>query len=234
MIQSYVSMIDGIDRSFSHFLYVVKKDRLGCMERKVWAYIMDRFTEEMKQHSSVVVCGSGADEEWIDKNIKTLQSTFKGCESFLSADFPAIDEKDEELEIAYRVLRKESLIDLEKKLAKLVQHEVPCKYRRSSTAHRKSKRELAYIDPDVEWNESQLFLREASMLFRCWSNSRRPLSQPTSPCKVNDKITLPAEFLPRLQLCSFLAKTMCKVMKPGATQGLEWLVGISFKWLLFL
>jgi GTP-binding protein EngB required for normal cell division len=185
-IKNYVRLIEG---SFSHFLYVAKKDRLDILEEKLWEFFMKLFGEEIKRHFTVVV--SGADEEWIDRNIKTLQSTFKGCESFLSADFPAIDEKDEELEIEYQILRRESLMELEAKLAQLARHDVHCSYGRSSKVHIRIERVRAYTDLGVERNERIKFLvRGASMLFACCNISRRPWAELTNLLTVDDKIIL--------------------------------------------
>lgn len=126
-IRRYVKLVEG---TFSHYIYVVKKDRLDVLEESLWKFFVLLFGEEVKKRCSVVVFD--ADKDWVQYNIGQLKACFEGCESFLPAEFPAICKNDEELELEYKKLRTESLLQLKEDLASLNRYDTFCKYGRSA------------------------------------------------------------------------------------------------------
>lgn len=185
-IKRYVKMVDG---TFSHYLYVAKKDRMDVLEERLWDFFMRLFGEEIKQQFTVVI--AGADEDWVQRNLVDLQNTFKGCGSFVSADFPGIYEQDEELENDFQEVRTESLVALEQELAKQNRADMECRYGKRSTTQLRMEVVRANVDLGVEKNERIKFLvRGASMIFACCNISHRPVAELTNLLKVNDRIAL--------------------------------------------
>ncbi|CAM6102032.1 unnamed protein product [Calypogeia fissa] len=120
-IKRYTQMIGGI---YTHYIYVVKKGRIDKLEEILWKFFISLFGESIKDHFTVVV--SDADRNWLAENVDDLRKTFVGCESFLSADFPKVQEGDEELEMESQAFREESLKELELGLMSLRRSDTWC------------------------------------------------------------------------------------------------------------
>ncbi|CAM6095853.1 unnamed protein product [Calypogeia fissa] len=129
MIKKHVGLAEG---TYCHYLYVWKKDRVDELDVRLWSVFMEICGEEMvKKHTTVVV--SDADKDWLtkDDNLAILQKAFKGCESFVTADFPPMsteegDKHDEELAAELHDVRLESLENLEDELASLCRWDRSC------------------------------------------------------------------------------------------------------------
>lgn len=127
-IKQYVQIIEG---TYSHYLYVVKKDRIDQLEQKLWQFFCLLFGDELKFFFTVVV--SDADEEWVTENRTYLATIFEGCESFVGAEFPPIKSDDEEWETENRKTRGESLKALEDELSSRERYDVFCYFGRFSS-----------------------------------------------------------------------------------------------------
>ncbi|CAM6081634.1 unnamed protein product [Calypogeia fissa] len=62
---------------------------------------------------------SNASKGCVDQNRADLAASFKGCDSFLSAEFPPVRSEAEEWEMELAEIRTDSLKQLEEELAKL-------------------------------------------------------------------------------------------------------------------
>ncbi|CAM6100834.1 unnamed protein product [Calypogeia fissa] len=185
-IKDYVRWVEG---TFSHYLYVVKKDRLDLLEERLWKFFTALFGQEIEKQFTVVV--SNADEAWVWENITTLREVFTGCDSFVSAEFPPIDKNDEVVENEYQEMRTESLSELEERLASLNRCDMFCKYGKWAKTNIRMESERAALDLGLEKNERIRFLvRGASMIFACCNITQRPFSELTQLLRVNDKFSL--------------------------------------------
>ncbi|CAM6116209.1 unnamed protein product [Calypogeia fissa] len=119
-IGKFVQRIQG---TYSHFVYVVMKDRLDMSDKRLWEFFKLLF-EGNEFNFTIVV--SNADQDWLDKNISTLRTEFSGCESFLSGEFPPTKTDDEEWETELEEVRAESLKRLEDELASLRRCAIDC------------------------------------------------------------------------------------------------------------
>ena len=123
-IKKFVSQIDGL---FTHFLFVVKKDRIDQLEIRLWRFFCCLFGDDINEHFSIVI--TNADEKWVSTNRKDLENSFRGCGSFLCADFPSSETyEDEELEEELQEIRMESLQQMENELAKLSRTDIVCDF----------------------------------------------------------------------------------------------------------
>lgn len=127
-IKQYVQIIEG---TYSHFLYVVKKDRIDKLEERLWKFFCLLFGEDLMFFFTVVV--SGADEGWLADNRAYLETVFEGCPSFVAAEFPFVKTDDEEWEAENRTTRATSLKALEDELASRERYDVVCVYGRFSS-----------------------------------------------------------------------------------------------------
>ncbi|CAM6096878.1 unnamed protein product [Calypogeia fissa] len=124
--------------SFTHFIYVSKRDRFDMLEEAIWKLFMQIFGEHIKSNFTVVITNS--DQGWVDTRMETLRETFTDCESFLSANFPKLEPDDNELEQENCTVRMKSLQQLKKGLANLDRHPVELDYKmllKMSTGHGK-------------------------------------------------------------------------------------------------
>ncbi|CAM6121358.1 unnamed protein product [Calypogeia fissa] len=124
LIREYVMLVQGF---FCHFIYVWKKGRVELSDPVLWDIFNKMFNGEgIGKHMTIVV--SGADQAWLDENIDHLKECFVGCDSFITADFPAKDpDSDEETEHENQDIRLESLKELEDYLASLCRLDSSCK-----------------------------------------------------------------------------------------------------------
>ncbi|CAM6090100.1 unnamed protein product [Calypogeia fissa] len=122
-IKKFVKTIDGL---YTHFLFVVKKDRIDELEVRLWNFFVCLFGSDINDHFSIVI--SNADEEWVNRNITHLSEIFKGCRSFLCAEFPSAHTGDAEWEHELEKIRQESLERMENDLADLSRKDVVCQF----------------------------------------------------------------------------------------------------------
>lgn len=113
-IKKYVQLIEG---TYTHFILVVKKDRIDWMEERLWEFFLQLFGEDIIENFTVVI--SNADQDWVDRNWDALRASFRGCESFLGAEFPSTRIDDEEWEAELVGVRRASLKALEEGLCVL-------------------------------------------------------------------------------------------------------------------
>lgn len=188
-IKMYVKMLEG---TFSHYIFVLKRDRLDQLDERLWKFFMALFGKDIKQHFSIVV--SGADDDWVQDNMSDLTACFEDCTSFLSAEFPPINEEDPEIEAEYQVIRTESLLGLEEKLAALNRTDMHCQYGRHSKMHVTNERERANIDQGIEKDLRMKFLNEGANA--CFAVSSfvsllvSPITEVTSKLTLDDGISL--------------------------------------------
>ncbi|CAM6097535.1 unnamed protein product [Calypogeia fissa] len=142
-VKNFVEWKEG---TFSHYLFVLKKDRIDQLEVTLWKFFKLLFGERISHHFSIVI--SDADSSWLETNLPYLQESFEGCCSFLTAEFPPHDD-DEELEVEYEDLRSGSLRMLEEELAKLGRTDLQCAFGEHSRMHRLNERNRADIDAKV-------------------------------------------------------------------------------------
>jgi GTP-binding protein EngB required for normal cell division len=110
IVKQFVIDICGI---YSHYLYVVKKDRMNRYDETLWKFFNKVFADAEANFTVVV---TGCDMELSDNDKKHLQSTFPGCNSFYYVDFPPVS-KDSEIEEENEEVRKLALEELETGLA---------------------------------------------------------------------------------------------------------------------
>ncbi|CAM6120312.1 unnamed protein product [Calypogeia fissa] len=124
LIREYVMLVQGV---YCHFMYVWKIGRVQLSDTVLWDIFNKMFNGEgIGKHMTIVV--SGADQAWLDENIERLKECFVGCDSFITADFPAKDpDGDEETEHENQDIRLESLKELEDYLASLCRLDSSCK-----------------------------------------------------------------------------------------------------------
>ena len=72
---------------YSHFVYVVKKDRMTFYDDYLWTFFNKVFVGA-EENFSVVVTGCTEDLSREDEN--HLQKVFKGCKNFIYVDFPPV------------------------------------------------------------------------------------------------------------------------------------------------
>lgn len=123
-IKKFVKNIDGL---FTHFLFVVKKDRIDELEVRLWKFFVTLFDHNhINDHFSIVF--TNADDEWVKMNQTHLMGIFEGCGSFLCAEFPSSQSDDDEWEGELQEIRKESLQRMEDALANLSRNDVVCEF----------------------------------------------------------------------------------------------------------
>lgn len=133
-LKNYVRMVEGI---YSHYLYVVKKDRIDQFEQKLWQFFLLLFGENIRYQFTVVI--TGAEPTWVDENRAHLEACFAGCQSMVAVDFPSTVTDDDEHEADLEEIRAESLIALEDELARHERYEVHCDIGRFSLATAKGE-----------------------------------------------------------------------------------------------
>lgn len=112
-IKKFVVEICGI---YSHYLYVVKKDRINVYDERLWKFFTKVFADA-EENFSVVVTGCAA--KLLAEDIDYLKKTFEGCKNFIYVNFCPISTDDPELEEENEGDREESLLELEDGLARL-------------------------------------------------------------------------------------------------------------------
>jgi GTP-binding protein EngB required for normal cell division len=121
-LKKFVMRTCGI---YSHFLYVVKKDRMNVYDTRLWHFFTKVFAEAEKNFS-VVVTGCTRDQLTSD-DMEHLKKTFPECNNFIFVNFCPIDSEDAELEEENEEVRGESLKMLEDGLAELGNGDIACK-----------------------------------------------------------------------------------------------------------
>ncbi|CAM6081631.1 unnamed protein product [Calypogeia fissa] len=122
-IKQYIHMIEG---TYTHCLYTVMRDRIDELDKKLWKFFVRLFGDSIGTNFSIVI--SNASTGWVDQNRADLAASFKGCDSFLSAEFPPVRKDDEEWEMELAEIRTDSLEQLEAELAKLGRLPVECSF----------------------------------------------------------------------------------------------------------
>ncbi|CAM6083896.1 unnamed protein product [Calypogeia fissa] len=122
-IKQYIQMIEG---TYTHCLYTVMRDRIDELDKKLWKFFVRLFGDSIGTNFTIVI--SNASTGWLDQNRADLAASFKGCDSFLSAEFPPLRNDDEEWEMELADIRQESLKQLEDELAKLGRLPVECSF----------------------------------------------------------------------------------------------------------
>lgn len=122
-IKRYLQQMEG---TYTHFLYLVMKDRIDELDKRLWTFFVRLCRENIKSNFSIVL--SNASREWLDQNRADLRSTFEGCDSFLSAEFPTTRSDDDEWETELQEVRLESLKQLEDDLNRLGRQPVKCDF----------------------------------------------------------------------------------------------------------
>ncbi|CAM6120870.1 unnamed protein product [Calypogeia fissa] len=120
-LKKYVRIVEGI---YSHYLYLVKKDRIDQLEERLWQFFLKLFGENIKYQFTIVV--TGADSAWVEENRDYLETCLPGCQSIIGVEFPPIMDDDEECEADQEEMRTKSLKGLEDELASLERNEVFC------------------------------------------------------------------------------------------------------------
>lgn len=120
ILTKFVAETCGI---YSHYVYVVKKDRINMYDERLWQFFKMIF-EDAESNFSVVVTGctmklSAEDETY-------LQKTFEKCKNFIFVNFCEIDSEDAELEEENKEERASSLVELEDGLGRLGVAEEMC------------------------------------------------------------------------------------------------------------
>lgn len=112
IVKQFVIDICGI---YSHYLYVVKKDRMNLYDERLWKFFNKVFADAEANFTVVV---TGCDMKLLENDKKHLQRTFPGCKSFYYVDFPPVS-RDSEIEEEIVEVRKDALEKLETGLASL-------------------------------------------------------------------------------------------------------------------
>ena len=120
-LKSFVIEICGI---YSHFLFVVKKDRMNMYDTKLWQFFTKVFAGA-EANFSVVVTGCTGDLTTDD--MEHLKNTFPGCNNLISVNFCPIASEDRPLEEENEGVRGTSLKVLEGRLAELGNGDIVCK-----------------------------------------------------------------------------------------------------------
>ena len=112
IIKKFVRDTCGI---YSHYLYVVKKDRMNLYDERLWKFFNEVFAGAEKNFS-VVVTGCTMELNLGDQ--VSLERIFNGCENIIDVDFPSVSD-DSELEEENVGARQDALQKLENYLEML-------------------------------------------------------------------------------------------------------------------
>jgi len=122
------SFVIGICGIYSHFLYVVKKDRMTVYDARLWQFFTNIFAQAEANFSVVV---TGCTRDLTTDDMEHLKKTFPGCNNLFSVNFCPIEsghsKLEKELEKENEETRGESLQVLEDGLAKLGNGDIVCK-----------------------------------------------------------------------------------------------------------
>ncbi|CAM6092778.1 unnamed protein product [Calypogeia fissa] len=151
--QKLKHFVEWMEGTYSHYLFVLKKDRVDRLDLMLWNFfklIFAVFGTKVSHHWSVVI--THADKEWLDKERSFLEEKFEGCTSFLTADFPETDDYDVEVEREYAELRTESLRDLEEGLASERRFDLASDFGKKSRMSILNDRDRGLNDEKVDTN----------------------------------------------------------------------------------
>ncbi|CAM6085566.1 unnamed protein product [Calypogeia fissa] len=162
-IKRYVQLISG---TYTHFIHVVMKDRIDWMEERLWQFFLQLFGEDIKENFTVVI--SNADDEWVENNRATLQRSFNGCESFLSAEFPKTREGDDEWEAELQEVRTASLKGIEDGLTILFRSQTYSDFGQFSKLNIKRER----LGRDMASRDTRSWRKKASISLRAAATER--------------------------------------------------------------
>ncbi|CAM6083337.1 unnamed protein product [Calypogeia fissa] len=143
-IGKFVQRIQG---TYSHFVYVVMKDRIDMLDKRLWEFFKLLF-EGNEFNFTIVV--SNADQDWLDRHIAALRTDFSGCESFLCGEFPPTKTDDEEWETELEEVRAESLKRLEDELASLRRSAIHCSIGVGSSSSMKRLNSSVFLEINEE------------------------------------------------------------------------------------
>jgi len=108
---------------YSHFVYVVKFNRLNVYDEKLWNFFRIIFRVAEDNFSVVITnCKNGLSES----DMARLKKVFSGCSRFIPVDFCPIEVGDDELEDENIVDRKSHLKVLEDTLAGAGLYDISC------------------------------------------------------------------------------------------------------------
>jgi GTP-binding protein EngB required for normal cell division len=110
-LKAFVTKVSG---TYSHFIYVLRKDRLNKYDASLWQFFKAAF-EGAETNFTVVV--TNCDEGFPEADENRVRKTLTGCERFFHVSFPPLDLKDAMQEEENREVRQLSLQRLEKNLS---------------------------------------------------------------------------------------------------------------------
>lgn len=119
-IKTFIGNING---TYSHYVYVVKKDRVDVYDERLWVFFKKVFVGA-EANFSVVVTGCENPLSTEDEN--HLRKTFAGCNTITAVNFPPTSADDAELEEDHKAERADSLFLLEDAFARLGVTECGC------------------------------------------------------------------------------------------------------------
>ncbi|KAG0626282.1 hypothetical protein M758_2G116600 [Ceratodon purpureus] len=117
--------IGNIGGNYSHYVYVVKKDRVDTFDERLWKFFSEKVFHGAETNFSVVV--TGCEQPLSTEDEDHLKKTFAGCNTITGVNFPPTNTDDAELEEDHKEERAESLVELEDAFARLGVSECSCK-----------------------------------------------------------------------------------------------------------
>ncbi|KAG0587040.1 hypothetical protein KC19_2G136300 [Ceratodon purpureus] len=115
--------IGNIGGNYSHYVYVVKKDRVDTFDERLWKFYKKVFVGAETNFSVVV---TGCEQPLSTEDEDHLKKAFAGCNTITGVNFPPTNTDDAELEEDHKEERAESLVELEDAFARLGVSERSC------------------------------------------------------------------------------------------------------------